>query len=189
MQCPTRELILALVLVDLPIDLDQTNDTRVRDGFGASWWYIACECDDFYSDVVDAVVSLCSYEQVKALSLWTNGSTNSLIARATPETRLLFFSVLRLAGRYEFVRDTPVYEDPAIGLSEYHVLDYGPPDDPLLEGRRVVLRCFSSESSFRNEVSKVQACVDLSCQTTCLLLTNTYSDFLNVFEGCGFARS
>lgn len=195
MQCPTREVILALVLVDLPIDLDKTNDTQVRDGYGASWWYIACECDDCYSDVVDKVVSLCSYEQVKALSFWTNSSTNSLIVCATPKSRTILFGVLRFAGRYEFTENTPDYEDNAVGLEEYHVLDYGPPDDPLLEGRRVVLRCFTSESSFRNEVSKVRvisihgfAVTIDSCSicSTCLanhfilLLTDKYYNFLNV---------
>ena len=154
LHCPVPELIIALVLVDLPIDLDQPYDTQFINGSGASWWYIACECDDFYCDIVAEVVSLCSYSQVMALSLWANSSQDSLMERATPKSRAILSSVLRFAGRYEVVESDPSFEDAALGLEEYHALDYGPPDDPLVDGRKVVLRCFTSESYFRNEVSE-----------------------------------
>jgi hypothetical protein len=55
MQMLPREVILALVLVDLPIDLDQKG-VGIRDGFGGSWWYLSCECDDHYVDVVEEAI-------------------------------------------------------------------------------------------------------------------------------------
>ena len=156
MQCPVPELILALVLVDLPIDLDRQNDMQVREGFGASWWYIACECDDFYSDIVGEVVSLCTYSQVEALSMWTNKSQGLLLERATPKSSAILSSVLRFAGRFEIVGSGPSFEDFAHSIEEYNAVDYGPFNDPLVDGRRVLLRCFTSESNFRNEVIAVQ---------------------------------
>ena len=163
MQCPVPELILALVLVDLPIDLDRPKDIKFRDGFGASWWYVACECDDFYSDIVGEVVSLCSYSQVEALSTWTNKSQGSLLDRATPKSRAILSSVLRFAGRFEIVGSRPSFEDVALCMEEYHALDYGPLNDPLVDGRRVLLRCFTSESAYRNEVIAVQLTSEWTC--------------------------
>ena len=64
------EVILALVLVDLPFNL---NGSR-KDGLegtseekGRSWWYIACECEDRYSGVVEEVLRVCSYPEIRKL--------------------------------------------------------------------------------------------------------------------------
>lgn len=153
MQSPSREVILALAIVDLPINLDQPNDTRIKQDFGASWWYLTCECDDFYVDIVEEIISLCTFQQVRALSLWKNGSPDSLMARATPQCRNILSSAMRFVGKYEFIESSPIYSDTAVGLMEFNVLDYGELDNPLVEGRRVVLKCFTREDAFQNEVS------------------------------------
>ena len=50
-------MILAIVLVDLPVELDSKEAVKVRERQGSSWWYLACESDDHFIDVVDEVIS------------------------------------------------------------------------------------------------------------------------------------
>lgn len=154
MQMLPREVILALVLVDLPINLDRGDDTILREGFGASWWYLTCECDDYYVDIVEEVVTLCSFAQVRALCFFKDGTTDTLLARATPKCKSVLSRSLRFVGRFEFVDRAPVYSDASVGVKEYNALDFGTHIDPAPDGRRVVLKCFTREDSFRHEVSE-----------------------------------
>ncbi len=54
-----REVIMEIGLVDLTIDLEATGKEWLsgRDGYGASWWYLTCDCDDAYVDVVKEMIS------------------------------------------------------------------------------------------------------------------------------------
>jgi hypothetical protein len=153
-----REVILAMVLVDLPIDLDEKSTVRTRDGFGESWWYITCDCDDYFVDVVEEVVSMCTFAQTQALCALKNGSTDSLLARATPKCKTCLSKALRLAGRYEIVDLTPIHHDTSTGVKVYDAIDFGSAFQSSEEGRRVTLICFSKEITFLNEVS--QSCCD-----------------------------
>jgi hypothetical protein len=152
MQMLPREVILGMVLVDLPINLDR-NDSCVRKGYGSSWWYLACECDDFYASIVEEVVSLCSFPQVRALCLFTNGSDDVLMERATPKCKLILNRYLRFVGRFEFVDSSPIYSDSMLGVDAYKALDFGTDIEPYPEGKHIVLKCFTSEESFNLEVS------------------------------------
>jgi hypothetical protein len=153
MQMLPRELILALVLVDLPIDLDRKHDTTVNEGFGASWCYLSCECDDFYHDIVEEVVSLCSFTQVRTLCLFKDDSKEIVLARATPKSRNVLLRALRVVGRFEFVESVPVYSDAKVGVTAFNALDFGTTNDASANGQRVLFRCFTTEAGFRNEVS------------------------------------
>lgn len=153
MQMLPREVILALVLVDLPINLDVQNDTALREGFGASWWYLACDSDDYFVDIVEEVVSLCSFAQVRALSLQTAVTADVLLTRATPKCRNVLSKALRFVGRYEFVDRSPVYSDENDGAKAFNALDFGTFIDPTTDGRRVVLKCYTKEAPFLNDVS------------------------------------
>lgn len=157
MQMLPREVILGIVLVDLPINLDRA-DSAVRKGFGSSWWYLACECDDYYSSIVEEVVSFCSFPQVRALSLFANDSHDVLLERATPKCKMILNRYLRFVGRFEFVDSTPIYSDGALGVDAYKAMDFGTQTEPYSEGRSVVLKCFTSEESFLFEVS-----IDFTC--------------------------
>lgn len=44
MQSLPADVLVAIVLEDLPIDIDETNDIKVVSGKGSSWWYLTCEC-------------------------------------------------------------------------------------------------------------------------------------------------
>jgi hypothetical protein len=144
-----------MVLVDLPIDLGHQQTVRLRDGFGGSWWFLTCECDDSYVDIVEEVVSLCSYSQIRAMCFVKDGSEDTLLSRATPKCREVLRRSLRFAGRFEFVGSNPIYSDEEIGLKVFDALDYGTPDDPDEDGRRVILKCFANGESFAEEVSLV----------------------------------
>jgi hypothetical protein len=153
MQMLPREVILALVLVDLPIDLDQKVGVGIRDGFGGSWWYLSCECDDHYIDVVEEVVFICSYPQVREICFMKGGgSEDTLISRATPKCRNVLQRALRFVGRFEFLGNSNVQSDESRGLRVFEALDFGTRTDPIPEGRRVLLKCFTREEVYSQEV-------------------------------------
>jgi hypothetical protein len=154
MQMLPREVILAMVLVDLPVNLDRKHEATLREGFGASWWYLACECDDFYYDIVEEVVSLCSFVQVRSLCLLKDGTTDMLLARATPKCKNALTRALRFVGRFEFLDSAAVYSDERAGMKAFNALDFGTHIDPAPDGRKVVLKCFTKEDTFRREVSR-----------------------------------
>lgn len=147
------EVILALVLVDLPISLDTTDVQVPKDGLGASWWYLVCECDDFYVNIVKEVASLCTFPQIRSLCLLENGSGDILLTRATPKCRSVLDSVLRIVGRFEFVESSPIFIDSLLGIAAYNALDFGSHLDPIPGGKSVILKCYTSEQSFLNDVS------------------------------------
>ena len=146
-----NEVILALALVDLPISLDTTDSPPPKDGFGASWWYLMCECDDYHVDIVQEVVLLCTFPQIRSLCLLRNGVGDVLLARATPKCRSVLDSVLRIVGRYEFVESSPIYTDTE--FAAFNALDFGSQFDPIPDGKSVILKCYTSEQSFLKHVS------------------------------------
>jgi hypothetical protein len=161
MEMMPREVILALVLVDLPIDLDEKSGVKVREGFGGSWCYLTCECDDHYTDVVEEVISICSYPQVRELCFakcGPNANGGSVIARATPSCRLALRKALRFVGRFEFLGTAALHTDISLGLKIFEALDFGTEGDDFEDGRRVLLRCYSREKSYLQEVRIIFAC-------------------------------
>ena len=64
MQLMPDEGILAIALVDLPIDIDDKDGIKVREEFGRSWWFLACECDDHHVDIVQEIVAICTFQQI-----------------------------------------------------------------------------------------------------------------------------
>ena len=159
MQGMPHEVIFALVLVDLPIEIDQKVDVKVRDGFGDSWWYLACECDDHYVDVVKQVLSMCTFLQIRELCFMKRGykqSGTSVISLASPKCRRALTRALRFLGRFEFMGNGPVLNDPSIGLQEFDALDFGDRNSTSRneQGKRVLLKCFSNEQYFDSQVCK-----------------------------------
>lgn len=172
MQMLPREVILALVLVDLPINLDQKVGVEVRDGFGGSWWYLTCECDDHYVDVVDEVVSILSYPQVRETCFMKGSSDESLISRATPKCRNVLQRALRFVGRFEFLGSLKTHSNDARGLKAFDALDFGTKLSPFPDGRRVLLKCYAREDVFTKEVSPttVWNCAYQQTESTTLTL-------------------
>jgi hypothetical protein len=151
MQGAPREVLLAMVLVDLPFDLDdiEFHGRGLRDGFGASWVFLTCECDDAYVDVVEEALSLCSYPQSRELCFFDVGSGETLLARATPKCRTILQRSLRFLGRFEFVSAQ------SVNLPDFRVfdaIDFGTKDMPLTEGKRVILKCYVEQERFELEV-------------------------------------
>lgn len=103
MEMMPPEVILALVLVDLPFDLDERGElSDIKDGYGFSWRYIACDCDDEHVDIVGEVLSMCSYHQTRELCFMRGGGTSSggsIISRATPKVKDRLRRALRFIGR------------------------------------------------------------------------------------------
>ena len=153
MQGMPREVILALVLVDLPINLDEKSDTTLRDGFGASWWYITCECDDHYVDIVEEVVSLCTFDQIQALCSLKKGR-DTLLRRSTPKSRSVLSKLTRFVGRFEFT-DTERLAPSNDDFVSLEALDFGTSWDPIPHGRSILLRAFSNKGLFEQEVCQL----------------------------------
>jgi hypothetical protein len=96
------EVILAMVLVDSPVDLSRKETTTLKKGFGGSWWFLACESDDQYVELVEEVVSICNYEHLRELCQMRNSSQGGngaqLLSRATPMCRQVLEEALTIGG-------------------------------------------------------------------------------------------
>lgn len=149
----SSELILAIVLVDLPIELDSKESVQVRDRQGSSWWYLVCESDDHFVGVVEEVVLMCSYGQIRELCFMEGYHGETLIARATPKCRAALQKGLRFLGRFEFIGQSALLADPSRGIKLFDAIDYGPTRSPFDVGKRVVLKCYADEATFLDEVS------------------------------------
>jgi hypothetical protein len=150
-----EEVIFSIVLVDLPVDADDKSGVKVRQGLGDSWWFLTCESDDHYFEIVQEVVAVCSVQQVRELCFMKGGTRSNggkVISRATPKCRLLLTQALRFVGRFEFVGSSALYTDQSIGLKEFDALDFGGEISDAEDGRRVILKCYSVEESFQREV-------------------------------------
>lgn len=158
MQLMPDEVILAIALSDLPMEIDDKQCTKIRKDFGRSWWFLACECDDHYVDLVKEILSMCSFQQVRALCFMERGSKKrraTVISRATPKCRKLLTEAIRFLGRFEFVGNTALYSDPDTGLKAFDALDFGVGKTENDVGRKVTLNSFSMEKSFLKIVSFV----------------------------------
>lgn len=170
-----REVILALVLVDLPFELHDTDCERRDVGFGSSWVFLTCECDDHYVDIVEEVMSLCSYPQARELCFFDDGIGDSVLARATPKCRGVLQRSLRFVGRYEFIGSVPsTSQEQPPSFRMFDAFDYGTRQEPLIDGRRVLLKCYLSRAAFDKEVRSacmifLRTCSSLIISTCCRL--------------------
>jgi len=159
-----REVILALVLVDLPFELDDLECERYEGSVvrGGSWVFLASESDDHYADIVEEVVSLCSYPQARELCFFDGGLGETLLARATPRCRHILQRSLRFMERFEFVGsldDGGQIEsdnaDAKVAFRLFEAIDYGTRSQPFEEGRPVILKCYVSEKLYEEEVRQM----------------------------------
>ncbi|CAB9502043.1 expressed unknown protein [Seminavis robusta] len=144
-------VVLELLLADLPILLHDKACLTPKGG-GRSWWFLTCDNDDRYLDVVEKLVSMCTYQQVNELAFVTdNASNETLISRTSPECGEFLTVSLLFVGRFEFLAFKPdqVWKDCKV----YDALDYGSAESPNEEGRRVMLKCFTSEETYKKEIS------------------------------------
>ena len=151
-----EEVILSIALVDLPFDIDDKNTTTLFESKGGSWWFLACECDDQFVHIVQQIVLLCSFQQVRQLCFATCGPSttkDSLISRSTPKCKQVLKHALRFLGRFEFLSDSPLQEDSSLGIQVFDALDFANTEQND-EGRRVILKFYSMADSFFRAVSK-----------------------------------
>lgn len=154
MQRMPDEVILAIALADLHIDLG--GDVTTRQNFGGSWWFLTCECDDHYVDIVRTLVAMCSFEQVRMLCVMEGGASQNrgtVISRATPKCREVLSQAIRFLGRFEFVGTTPLYSDVDKQIKAFDALDFGGGNCSSDEGRRVLLKSYALKDVFLVEVS------------------------------------
>ena len=149
------EIILELVLADLPIYLDDRACTNLKDG-GDSWWFLACECNDRYLDVVEELISICSYQQVHALCFMTQSDSRStVISCASPECKEFLTVSLLFVGRFEFLESAYAAQSATDEVKSFEALDYGREDSPHEEGKRVTLYCYTREEMYNKQVRKL----------------------------------
>ena len=161
MQFMPDEVILAIALLDLPFDIEDKEAIMISKESGASWWFLACECDDDHFEIVANILSICSFPQRRALGYMEGRSSEhkgTVLSSATPKCRQLLSQGLRFIGRFDFVGDGPLYSDLSIGLQEFEAIDFG---DDLSggfnsgDGRKVILKCYTKKESFLSEVRLV----------------------------------
>lgn len=151
-----EEVILAIALVDLPFDVDDKGSTEMREEHGASWWFLACECDDHYVDIVQQIVMICTFEQIQELCSMKKGTgqkQDNILARATPKSKLVLSHASRFLGRFELLQNSPVDTDSSIGLNVFNAVDHAYAEENE-EGRRVILRCYANIQMFTQAVSR-----------------------------------
>lgn len=147
-----EEVILSIALVDIPFNIDDQNGIQVHEGRGGSWYFLTCESDDHLVEIVQEIVSICSFQQLRELCFMTDVTTgNVVIERATPKCRAILSQALRFLGRFEFVGNGPIINDPSIGFKAFDALDFGGGEN--IEGTRVLLECYDDEERFEQRVS------------------------------------
>ena len=68
-----EEVILAMVLVDSPVDLSRKDIIKMKRGYGGSWWFLTCESDDQFVELVIEVISICNFEHLRELCYMKGG--------------------------------------------------------------------------------------------------------------------
>ena len=145
------DVVLELLLADLPVRISDRACLNPTNG-GTSLWFIACECNDRYLNVLETLVSMCSYQQVHELAFTTRDESRStLISSASPQCGEFLTVSLLFVGRFEFLAYAP--QEIAGDIKIYDALDYGTAEAPYEEGRRVNLKCFTKEELYKEEVS------------------------------------
>ncbi|KAL3802358.1 hypothetical protein HJC23_007183 [Cyclotella cryptica] len=158
MNCLQREIILAIAIIDLPIDLGARQEAILRNGFGASWWFLVCESDDRYVDIVTEILSMCTHSQKTALCLTKathNGINKSAIACATSRCKMALMNSLRFLGRFEFTGGQKKHDSPPDSTQQFIAIDYGTNELPIDGGRKVGLRCYMNDIDYIRETQKL----------------------------------
>ncbi len=164
-----HEVILAICIIDLPIDLGSANGVAVmREGYGSSWWYLVCESNDEYVGVVHDILSLCSRPQKVALCLAKkvvqNDNTDcgsrhnrTVVSSATPRCGLELRKHCLFWNRFEIVDETT--EINHAFMHKFDAIDHGGTqyDDPIVpdEGKRVSLYCYTDAKSYIKDVKNL----------------------------------
>jgi hypothetical protein len=145
------EVIMAIALIDLPIDLDKNADeNNVRAGYGGSWWYLTCDCDDAFVFIVKDLLEICDHKQKRDLCFLKSRHGESVMNRATPQIKDVLRKALRFAERYEFIGGANPRQH---GIKVFEALDFGTDDEPIIEGQKVFLEYHSQEESYERAVS------------------------------------
>ncbi|KAL7470976.1 hypothetical protein ACHAXS_011265 [Conticribra weissflogii] len=133
-----NEILLAIAIIDLPIDLGTKEEAIMRSGYGRSWWFLLCESNDKYVNIVKEILSLCSHPQKMALCLTKSGNRTA-VASATPLCQLELRKSLRFMGRFEFVGGEKSSRKKSNHTKEFDALDYYALPD---RGKKVTLLCY-----------------------------------------------
>lgn len=144
------EVILAIALVDLPVNIDDKDTISVREGYGASWSFLTCDSDDHMVNIVEEIVSICSFQQLLSICSYKHFSGSAIVDRATPKCRAVLNRGLRFLGRFEIFGAKPLFSDMQTGFKAFDALDFGQNDEE--EGKRVLLECYTNEFDFENRV-------------------------------------
>lgn len=167
--CLQREIILAIAIIDLPIDLGSRQEAIMRNGFGGSWWLLVCESNDQYVDIVSEILSLCSHAQKTALCLSRAshlGTNKTAISRATPKCKQALMESLRFLGRFEFTEGEKQNDTPSNkSTHQFSAIDFGTAERPLAEGRRTSLRCYMNDVEYIKETRHLQSSFLLEFQS------------------------
>jgi ankyrin repeat protein len=153
-----REIVLAIAIIDLPIDLGAKEDVIFRNGFGASWWFLLCDSNDKYVDIVTEILSLCSHPQKMALCLTMAGSNDeeTAVACATPQCKAALRKSLRFLGRFEFNGDQNSNFASSPSVQKFDAIDYGPDNNPSRVGKKVSLICYGSNEVYLKEAKHLE---------------------------------
>ena len=154
MNCLQREIILAISIIDLPIDLGTRQEAILRNGFGSSWWFLVCESDDRYVDIVSEILSMCSHPQKTALCLIKGshiGTNKSAISCATPQCKMALMRSLRFLGRFEFTGDDQINDPSFKSSTQFRAIDFGTLEKPFHAGRKVMIRCYLNDVEYIKE--------------------------------------
>ncbi|KAL7459767.1 hypothetical protein ACHAWC_011713 [Mediolabrus comicus] len=148
-----REIILAIAIIDLPIDLGAKDDVILREGFGASWLFLLRDSNDEYVDIVTEILALCSHPQKMALCLTMagSGSEETAVASASPECKVALRKSLRFLSRFEFTGG-----DQNNLVSSQHVQQFEAIDYASNEEKKVSLLCYGSNELYLKEAKHLQ---------------------------------
>lgn len=153
------DIILAISIVDLPIDLEVKSRAILRDGFGVSWSYLICESHDVHVAVVKKILALCSHPQKEALFLAAAKNTSdsrTVAACATPLCRDVLRRSLMFLRRFEVLGGQSASLAFSLNTKRFDAIDYGTYDDPIENGKKVTLVYYADAESFTKDAEHLQ---------------------------------
>jgi hypothetical protein len=153
-----QEIILAISIIDLPIDLGARECAILRDGFGASWSYLICESNDAFLGVVKEILALCSHPQKEALSLVIAKNSceiRRVAACATPLCKEELRRSLMFLRRFEILGGQKKHAF-SFHAKQFDAIDNGANDDPIHHGKKVSLVYYADANSYMKYAEHLQ---------------------------------
>lgn len=106
------DIVIDLLKTDMPIEMGNKNGHVVEREHGHSWWHVAIQCKDRFSEGISELLEKATYAELVGLAQSTGPDGKTLTIDAAPtELKTIFHDKLRFLDRYDISTDVAPYFD------------------------------------------------------------------------------